>query len=377
MASSAATTRPLSLPATSGPALAAFVAATASHLLPSAVAGLSATCRAYRAELRPLLLALRTDLSGGAELHPVPLLGPCGGPTEQPDFLYLRTSAGCDGRMRHRLSLVEAAPCACAPGACAAGSCACIGAGSEAFDEEGRLRYLLEDSPAWVEPPIVECSARCACCAPSDVPSTVPSRGGSLNSDRSPTDTSRGVWERATWGRTRREPTHEEDVVEDSRGCRNVERSPTDASLEKDAIEPSRSVLDACTGGCVNSPTARGLRIRLGVFATRGRGYGLRTLQRVHRGTFVCEYAGEYVSSAQAAARRAARGDRANYAVCVREHVSGGRVLRTWIDPTVSHGHSPPPGLASEDYAGLPPFPPGIGTGALVVEVRERLGPCC
>jgi hypothetical protein len=289
-----------------GPALAALVAAASPHLLPSIVARLSATCRAYRAELRPLLISRRADLSGGAEPHPVPLLAPCDGPTAQPNFLYLRSSAGCDVRMRRRLALVEAAPCSCAPGACVAGSCTCIGAGREAVDEQGRLRYLLEEFPTThVEPPIVECSVRCACCAPAD---------------HSPTDTLDGVG------------------MDGPTACVNVPRSRgwVNAAGRGSVNSPASRLIAPISCPCLNAPTSHGLRLRLAVFATRDRGYGLRTLQHVPKGTFVCEYAGEYVTSAQAAERRGAQGiGAANYAVCVREHVAGGRVLRTWIDPTV------------------------------------------
>jgi histone-lysine N-methyltransferase SETMAR len=98
----------------------------------------------------------------------------------------------------------------------------------------------------------------------------------------------------------------------------------------------------ACRTGttlCRNSVVGRGVRVALAVFLTPdGRGWGVRTDEPLRRGTFVCEYAGEIVSTAEAAERRAARAATrpANqYIMCLVEHVgSPRRALRTTIDPT-------------------------------------------
>mmetsp|Transcript_75530 Transcript_75530/g.125943 ORF Transcript_75530/g.125943 Transcript_75530/m.125943 type:complete len:318 (-) Transcript_75530:154-1107(-) len=90
----------------------------------------------------------------------------------------------------------------------------------------------------------------------------------------------------------------------------------------------------ACNASCRNRVVSRGLQKRVEVFKTHSRGWGLRSCEKISRGTFVCEYAGEIINSAEADRRRAQRGTARNYIMCVREHVSGGRVLRTTIDPT-------------------------------------------
>ena len=62
------------------------------------------------------------------------------------------------------------------------------------------------------------------------------------------------------------------------------------------------------TTRCRNRVVSRGVRVRLAIFFTSdGRGWGLRAVEPLRRGQFVCEYAGELVSSAEAAARRLAR----------------------------------------------------------------------
>ena len=242
----------------------AALSVVASQALPSSVACCAATCRGWRAVLRPHLLARRADVSCGSELHPVPLLV-ADGPTEQPDFVYLRHSKGCDTAMCGRLARVDVAGCDCSPGACTLVRCSCLCAGNAAaYDEHGRLRRLLEDDLKALEPAIIECTSRCACYG----------------------EVKRMIYSGKDW--------------------------------------------------CSNAVCSRGMSVRVGVCKTRNRGYGLVALQRIETGVFVCEYAGEYVSSSEAAKRRAVRGPSLpNYAICIREHI-GRLVLRTWIDPTVS-----------------------------------------
>ncbi|XP_066101504.1 histone-lysine N-methyltransferase SETMAR [Saccopteryx bilineata] len=89
-----------------------------------------------------------------------------------------------------------------------------------------------------------------------------------------------------------------------------------------------------CPERCGNRVVQRGLRLRLQVFRTEKKGWGLRTLEPIPRGRFVCEYAGEVVgfSEAQRRIRRQTVHD-SNYIIAVREHVSNGQVMETFVDP--------------------------------------------
>ena len=101
------------------------------------------------------------------------------------------------------------------------------------------------------------------------------------------------------------------------------------------------AIVIECTDGCTCPPScnnrvvSRGLVLRLEVFQSESRGYGLRTIEPICRGAFACEYVGELISTAEAVARRAQRDASAgNYIMTVREHLPSGTVLRTTIDPT-------------------------------------------
>ncbi|OXB81564.1 UNVERIFIED_CONTAM: hypothetical protein H355_008412 [Colinus virginianus] len=90
-----------------------------------------------------------------------------------------------------------------------------------------------------------------------------------------------------------------------------------------------------CSDGCGLRVVQRGLRLRLQVFLTDKKGWGVRALQPIAQGTFVCEYAGEVLGRDEARRRARAQTARdANYIIAVREHVHGGRVLETFVDPT-------------------------------------------
>jgi histone-lysine N-methyltransferase SETMAR len=119
-----------------------------------------------------------------------------------------------------------------------------------------------------------------------------------------------------------------------------------------------------CSSRCCNRVVGRGVQVPLTVFQTpEGRGWGVRSSIDLERGQFVCEYAGEIVSSAEASARRRKRarceadgsveakadgnGQRStnegrhmvqqsmNFILSVLEHLPHGRgVLKTTIDPT-------------------------------------------
>jgi hypothetical protein len=50
-----------------------------------------------------------------------------------------------------------------------------------------------------------------------------------------------------------------------------------------------------CASNCKNRVSQAGLKIHLEVFKTKNRGWGLRTLDPIRAGTFICEYAGQVV----------------------------------------------------------------------------------
>uniref|UniRef100_A0A3B1JKV4 Euchromatic histone-lysine N-methyltransferase 1b n=1 Tax=Astyanax mexicanus TaxID=7994 RepID=A0A3B1JKV4_ASTMX len=59
----------------------------------------------------------------------------------------------------------------------------------------------------------------------------------------------------------------------------------------------------SCWRTCKNRVVQNGLRIRLQLFRTQKKGWGVRTLQDIPQGTFVCEYVGEIISDAEADVR--------------------------------------------------------------------------
>ncbi|XP_076836898.1 histone-lysine N-methyltransferase EHMT1 isoform X2 [Brachyhypopomus gauderio] len=59
----------------------------------------------------------------------------------------------------------------------------------------------------------------------------------------------------------------------------------------------------SCWRTCKNRVVQNGLRTRLQLFRTQDMGWGVRTLQDIPRGTFVCEYVGEIISDAEADVR--------------------------------------------------------------------------
>ncbi|NWV27864.1 SETMR methyltransferase, partial [Origma solitaria] len=90
-----------------------------------------------------------------------------------------------------------------------------------------------------------------------------------------------------------------------------------------------------CGEQCQNRLVQRGLRLRLQVFRTPSKGWGVRTLEPIPEGSFVCEYAGEVLGFAEAQRRvRAQAPQDPNYIIAVREHLHDGRVMETFVDPT-------------------------------------------
>ncbi|XP_022237150.1 histone-lysine N-methyltransferase EHMT2-like [Limulus polyphemus] len=55
-----------------------------------------------------------------------------------------------------------------------------------------------------------------------------------------------------------------------------------------------------CWKNCNNRVMQNGITCRLQVFRTKGKGWGVRTLKEIHRGSFVCEYIGEIISDSEA-----------------------------------------------------------------------------
>ncbi|XP_027764370.1 histone-lysine N-methyltransferase SETMAR [Empidonax traillii] len=95
------------------------------------------------------------------------------------------------------------------------------------------------------------------------------------------------------------------------------------------------NALCECGESCQNRLVQRGLRLPLQVFLTPRKGWGVRALQPVPRGSFVCEYAGEVLGPAEARRRIRAQGPQdSNYIMALREHLHDGRVLETFVDPT-------------------------------------------
>ncbi|NXD05944.1 SETMR methyltransferase, partial [Nothocercus nigrocapillus] len=90
-----------------------------------------------------------------------------------------------------------------------------------------------------------------------------------------------------------------------------------------------------CGESCPNRVVQRGLQFRLEVFKTAKKGLGLRTLQFIAKGRFVCEYAGEVLGFNEARRRiQAQTPEDSNYIIAVREHLHNGQIMETFIDPT-------------------------------------------
>ncbi|NXN26835.1 SETMR methyltransferase, partial [Nycticryphes semicollaris] len=90
-----------------------------------------------------------------------------------------------------------------------------------------------------------------------------------------------------------------------------------------------------CGESCANRVVQRGLQFRLEVFKTQRKGWGVRTLEFIAKGRFVCEYAGEVLGFNEARRRiQAQTSEDSNYIIAVREHLHSGRLLETFVDPT-------------------------------------------
>lgn len=94
------------------------------------------------------------------------------------------------------------------------------------------------------------------------------------------------------------------------------------------------NALCTCSDACSNRVVQRGLRLKLEVFSTEKKGSGVRTLETIPHGTFVCEYAGELISFEEARRRQLAQTPvDHNYIIAVREHAGTGSTTETFVDP--------------------------------------------
>ena len=91
-----------------------------------------------------------------------------------------------------------------------------------------------------------------------------------------------------------------------------------------------------CPTTCINRLSQQGITTRLEVFQTNNRGLGVRTLEPISKHHFIAEYSGEIISYEEAKRRIATKRNtsESNYLLVLKEHISGGSVLRTHIDAT-------------------------------------------
>ncbi|KAF5196429.1 Histone-lysine n-methyltransferase, partial [Thalictrum thalictroides] len=96
-----------------------------------------------------------------------------------------------------------------------------------------------------------------------------------------------------------------------------------------------------CDFGCANRLTQQGVIVRLRIVRQSRKGWGLYAAEFIQRGKFICEYAGELLTTAEARMRQqtydqyAAEGQFSSALLVVREHLpSGNACLRINIDAT-------------------------------------------
>ncbi|KAF7487033.1 histone-lysine N-methyltransferase SETMAR [Marmota monax] len=95
------------------------------------------------------------------------------------------------------------------------------------------------------------------------------------------------------------------------------------------------NILCQCGEHCRNRVVQRGLQFHLQVFKTEKKGWGLRTLEFIPKGRFVCEYAGEVLGFSEVQRRvHLQTAQDSNYIIAIREHVCDGQVMETFVDPT-------------------------------------------
>ncbi|XP_063282729.1 histone-lysine N-methyltransferase SETMAR isoform X1 [Pelobates fuscus] len=95
------------------------------------------------------------------------------------------------------------------------------------------------------------------------------------------------------------------------------------------------NVMCKCGESCTNQETQKGLQFQLQVCRITGKGWGLFTKEDIPSGRFVCEYVGEVLGYDEACRRiHSQESTTNNYIIAVREHLHGGKILQTIVDPT-------------------------------------------
>jgi len=91
-----------------------------------------------------------------------------------------------------------------------------------------------------------------------------------------------------------------------------------------------------CTLDCSNRVIQKGIKFQLVVFHTDQKGWGIYSTEPIPSNAFICSYSGEVITLLEAKKRQQQQNpDQMNYILIVHEHVSGGSVITTCIDPTV------------------------------------------
>ncbi|XP_033110606.1 histone-lysine N-methyltransferase SETMAR-like [Anneissia japonica] len=101
-------------------------------------------------------------------------------------------------------------------------------------------------------------------------------------------------------------------------------------------VKPTFECNGSCRCGdiCKNRVVQNGINIPLLVFKTKSKGLGLRALETIRKGQFVCEYAGEILGRSEAKLRTDAKSiEEMNYLLVLKEH-AGKDMTVTYIDPT-------------------------------------------
>ncbi|KAL0461075.1 UNVERIFIED_CONTAM: Histone-lysine N-methyltransferase SUVR4 [Sesamum latifolium] len=117
---------------------------------------------------------------------------------------------------------------------------------------------------------------------------------------------------------------------------------PMERSISEDMVEPCKGHLVrkfikecwwkcGCNKQCGNRVVQRGITRSLQVFMTHeGKGWGLRTLEDLPKGAFVCEYVGEVLTSGELLDRviRSSKGEKHSYPVLLDADWGAERVLK-------------------------------------------------
>ena len=110
-------------------------------------------------------------------------------------------------------------------------------------------------------------------------------------------------------------------------------------ALENAESEYQRPVYECnktclCSQNCSNRVVQQGVKVPLKVYRDSQKGLAVRAVKPIPKHTFVCEYAGEVLTEEMARIRTDALTVKDHYYIMtLREHVAGGQVLTTYIDP--------------------------------------------